>query len=285
MAATLGVGEWTLGAFVVNVSDTTDSDEIRNPWRVPRSLLATALSALLHASLALTMAVMAGTSRTDGGAAHASALAAMKGYLARSSEREQTVRLDDAPPRIALASTAEPLGEPLVSPPPVPSARGSTGAENRARGAPSAAQGLVARGPVVAAPSAHPRRWSGDSPSRDAIGAAAGPFASAQPGDWYGSYLCGGEELGLVLHIDWTGDTLAAFGTATNPHGVHSSYRQHGMRNPATGEVSFYNEGWVGEPMDGYTLTGGMHGRFTGDLFTGVIDDPRCQSITLRRRT
>ncbi len=238
-----GEGDTTLGAFIVSVSRTRADDEIRAPLHVGRSAWTFALSTVFHALL--FVAVIVG-SRIDVRAEDdAARLTAMQGYLARSSDREtkhDAIGQEHVPIAIAAEATT-------ISTPP----------------------------PVVVAPLTRSMSHT------ESGGSVSTPKGSVRVGDWVGTYTCLDRTYGLALHIDHAhNNDFHVVGSATSPDGIQASYRQRGVRNPATGVSSFFPEGWLGEPMPAHNLSG-MHGRFAGDTFSGVIDDPQCGSVNLRR--
>ena len=243
-----GDGDTVVGAFIVHVSTLHADDTIRAPWRVGRIAWSVALSAFLHASVLFGVAILASlpTMSANDDASH---LGMMKGYLARISDHEtkhEQIPHEPSPWMIAP--------EPVTPASPVD---------------------------VTARAAAHKVDDIGGT--RATSGGGASRQGSVRVGDWVGTYTCLDRIYGLALRIDNVrGNEFHVVGSATSPDGIQASYAQHGVRDPSTGVSRFLPDGWVGEPMPAHDLSG-MHGHFSGDTFSGVIDNPLCGNVNLRR--
>lgn len=156
---------------------------------------------------------------------------------------------------------------------------GLIGAEP-ATGAASPGSGAVAAPSHVGAP-AH-----GHAATRGVTDSPMHTIGSTRPraGDWVGTYLCQKQTHAVALHIEHVrGDSFRILGNFTSPTGLHGMYAQHGVLD-AAGDAKFLPDGWVGPAVPGYIIVG-MHGRFDGDTFSGLIDDSDCGVISLHRQT
>jgi hypothetical protein len=272
-------GDHPFGRFLLRVTSTEETWR-RAPFCSGGGLRYAIASLLVHAALGASLLVAARLSPEDPGADEASRLAAMKGYVARASDRGNGVRASSMPTRVARVEASEaapersanadaPVASPLAASPTRASTRDSA-ASRRSRRSPD---------PAAAA---HADTGSDGRGTSGARGDLAG--ASFRAGDdWSGSYVCVQGRTDLVFHIVASKDdsVSAVFDFTHAPTGVHGAYRMHGRIDPISGEATLTPDEWIEQPPRYVSV--GMTGRFAGSSFNGTITHSGCGGFSLHR--